>query len=218
MAVRYWNEFDDGDDEEDLGIYIEHSDHDSGVDRIFSDENVEKLVRISSRFFHGLSKIKDVFISPTTTLGARMPSMDETASLLSDDDLSSDYGAAYSPRLEPRSAPNYHSFADDEPPILASQRRNDVLTVLYTICLVMSVMTVGILFSVILSEDVTNLSIAAYAFILVALTFSLGIGTLGMCLFLLRDPPVWWHQTLVFATFLSVVCFGVGCVAWVLSS
>lgn len=219
MAVRYWNEFDDGDEGEDLGVYIEASDHDAGL---FSDDNVEKLVRFSSQLFSGFSKIKDALMSPTM-LANRMPSIDETASLLSDDDRSSDGfgGGTYSPRLEPRnSTADYHSFAEHgaEPPLLVSQRRNDVLTVLYSICLVLSVVTVTILFGVISTEDVANLSVAAFAFILVALTFSLGIGVLGMSLFLLRDPPVWWHQTLVFASFFSVICFGVGCVAWVLSS
>lgn len=96
------------------------------------------------------------------------------------------------------------------------KRRDAVLTFLYTVCFFLSSLMTCVLLGVIAGEDMEAINTGTLIFIIAGLLFALAIGVLGMGLFLLRELPSWWHQTIVFSVFFSLVCFGVGAIAWLL--
>ena len=148
---------------------------------------------------------------------------EEDEDSLDDDEEEEDteFEGYYSPRFKSR----YHSGGvDDEESTdyfsvqrhsAALEQRNSVLSALYSICFFLSVLIVCILFGVLLGEDMNAITMGTYIFIIAGFFVALAISVLAMGLFLMRsDMPVWWHQTIVFATFFSIICFGVGGIAW----
>lgn len=100
----------------------------------------------------------------------------------------------------------------------ALEQRDYILSVLYSLCFALSTLLVVILFGVILGEDLTGISTATFSAIICGLAVSLGICLLGMSLFLMRSQfPSGIHQTLVYLTFFSIICLGVGGVVWIIS-
>lgn len=215
LEFRYWNEFDNPEEGDDFGAFlINEEDHDG----FFSDSNVDAIVDFSSKLFHKLGKIKNVFAFEKQ--GERSPLLSGDEDEDADDNIP-EVGSR-SPRFQPRnsrySTATYDTdINEDDYQYDVVEKRDRVLTAIYSACFVFSVLTTAILFGVILGEDMTQVTIATFAFTIIGLMFALGIGILGMCFYMLREAPGWAHQTLVFTSFFSIVCFTVGGICWILS-
>ncbi|KAA8915426.1 hypothetical protein TRICI_002416 [Trichomonascus ciferrii] len=233
-VIRYWNEFDDPEDNNQDVFTVEGGG--SFEDGFFSKEKVDQIVRVSDRFIQGLSKLKG-------RLGLERPKKkkryvrllgddDDVNSIVNsleidDDDDDEDEEEDEEDDDEEQhlvgchSKAGYDTFPDEEEQAmyLSSnyvKRRDAVLTFLYSMCFLLSSLMTCILLGVIAGEDIEVISMGTFIFIIAGLLFALAIGILGMCLFLLRELPSWWHQTVVFSIFFSLVCFGVGAIAWLL--
>uniref|UniRef100_A0A060TB18 ARAD1B04884p n=1 Tax=Blastobotrys adeninivorans TaxID=409370 RepID=A0A060TB18_BLAAD len=235
-VVRYWNEFDDPEDG-DPGFFIDANQgvHDGGEDDqgLFSTEKVDDLVRVTDHFVRGISKIGNrLGLSIRGQNGSRYPPL--LASDSDDEDRSDWYGTTTNDendetdidglsRFRTRYRQRYETLADDEAddPYYDERalrnRRNSILTFLYSTCFLVSAFILGVLFGVITGEEMAFMSFAVVVFIIIGLVFALLIDMLGICLFLLRDMPDWLHQTIVFSIFFSIVCFDVGALAWLFS-
>lgn len=227
-VVRYWNEFDDPEDGQDDGVFVVIPEEDF-EDGIFNDDNVFYLMSLGESILNKAISIKQKFVgffqghkSPTQKRGLTTIHEEDEDSLDDDEEEEdTEFEGYYSPRFKSR----YHSGGvDDEESTdyfsvqrhsAALEQRNSVLSALYSICFFLSVLIVCILFGVLLGEDMNAITMGTYIFIIAGFFVALAISVLAMGLFLMRsDMPVWWHQTIVFATFFSIICFGVGGIAW----
>lgn len=232
LAVRYWNEFDDGEDNDynSNSFLITPQDDPSYLE----DDRVEKIVRASDRL---LAKVEGIFrgrsnkhehgkhdeehqpllTGPSSSTSSRRNS---SPSSLSEHAL----GAQYSPRLRPvASYSTIDALEDEDAEFLANEasmnsRRDNVLMFMYLLCFTLSALTIVTLLAAIMSEDIALISVSTIVVIAGGLTFALLLGLLAMVFFLSRSvAPAWWHQTLVISAFFTIVCFGVGGIAFVLS-
>ncbi|ANB14394.1 hypothetical protein AWJ20_1982 [Sugiyamaella lignohabitans] len=234
LAVRYWNEFDDPEDGEDLGVFVINDEDPSGSyqDKLFSEANIDALVRISDKFLQSIgwftSKITgsrdgyEALREGNYRRGSSSESdPDEEDEEEDDFDEEASVGR-YSPRIKPRTSSDdsddfaYRSFGDRNNSV-AAQRRNSVLTFLYSMCLSLAAFIIMTLFSVTLLQDISEISLGTYVFMISGFIFALAISMLGLSLYLLCEAPPWWQQTIVFSSFFSIVCFGVGGIAWILT-
>ncbi|KAF5101656.1 hypothetical protein D0Z00_000730 [Geotrichum galactomycetum] len=229
-VVRYWNEFDDPEDGHDDGVFvvIPEEDFEEGL---FNDDDVFYLMSLGESILNKAISIKQKFLGffknhkPPAQKRGLSTIHEEDEEFLDDDDEEEDteFEGYYSPRFKSR----YHSGGDDEESgdyfsvqrhSAALEQRNSVLSALYSICFFLSVLIVCILFGVLLGEDMNAITMGTYIFIVAGFFVALAISVLAMGLFLMRsDMPVWWHQTIVFTTFFSIICFGVGGIAWLFS-
>lgn len=225
VRVKYWNEFDDSEEGEGLDIFVIPED-DDGRSGVFSDSNVENLVRLSTKFIRGLCKA-GVRITGKTAAESKPLLSDYEGSSLDEDETEEDeedeegeddYHTQHisSPRFKPRRV-HYETFPEEDIPVSPSKQRDAVLTFLYSMCFFLSELLLSILFGVILGEDMGSISVATFVFINIAQVFALLVAVLGMCFFLLRQIPGWVHQTIVLTTFFSIVCLGVGSIAYLWS-
>lgn len=227
-VVRYWNEFDDPEDGTEEGVFVVIPEEDM-EDVILNGTDVAFLINLTDRLFDKAArwkrKLRKWFSNKPKRRhhrGLSTISEDDELSFDDDDDDDNsediDYEGFYSPRFKPHHFSNngdvddiYYSF----PPSLVADQRNNLITALYTICFFLSALMVGTLFVAILTEDMSGISQGTYLFIVCGFFIALAIGVLAMGLFLLRaEMPPWWHQTIVFTVFFSIICFGVGGVAW----
>ncbi|CAN6666066.1 hypothetical protein TRVA0_037S01288 [Trichomonascus vanleenenianus] len=216
-VVRYWNEFDDPDEGNDGAFFVDPElAQGDGEHGIFSRRNVDSLVRFGDKFVQKISRIKDRLGLERRPLLSRVNS----AESFDDDDrtsIASHASFSYKPH---RHDYGYDTFPDEEGVeyiIPEDKSRDVVLTVFYSICFFISALMIFTLFGVIAGEDMDAISNGAFVFIITGLLIALGIGIMGMCLFLLRNVPSWWHQSIVLTVFFSIVCFGVGGIAWMLA-
>jgi hypothetical protein len=230
-VIRYWNEFDNPEDNSQDVFTVQGSS--SFEDGFFSKDKVDQIVRVSDRFIQGLTKLKG-------RLGLERPKKkkryvrllgddDDDNSIVNsleidddeEDDDDDDDDDDEEQHLGRHSKVGYDTFPeeDEHAMYLSSdyvKRRDAVLTFLYSMCFLLSSLMTFILLGVIVGEDMEVINRGTFFFIIAGLLFALAIGILGMCLFLLRELPSWWHQTIVFSIFFSLVCFGVGAIAWLL--
>lgn len=220
LRVRYWNEFDDGDEfDNESNAFVVIPEEDSS-----EDDKVEKLVRASDKL---LTKVRGIFSPGINERGVErqllLPRRDSSTSSLSE---GGPLVSHYSPRLRP--VQSYSTIAELDENGLdgewevsgqnARERRDSVLTFMYLLCFTLSALTIVTLLAAIMSEDMDSVSISTIVVLTAGLTFSLLLGLLGMVFFLSRDvAPAWWHQTFAMSAFFTIVCFGVGGIAFVLS-
>lgn len=217
--VRYWNEFDDPEDSPEEGVFVVIPE-DEMEDGFFNGTDVAFLVQLCESLFNKATRFKNKVqrffgYKPKKRHASGLSTIHEDDEDDGDDDEDTDYEGFYSPRFKSRS----HRDLDDEyfsfPPTAAAEQRNTVITVFYSICFFLSALMVCTLFGVILTEDMNAISNGTYVFIVSGFFAVLGISVLAMWLFLMRaDMPPWWHQTIVFTVFFSIICFGVGGIAW----
>lgn len=221
-VVRYWNEFDDPEDGPDEGVFVVIPDEDM-EDGLFNEHDVAFLVSLGESLFAKAASLKTKVQRlfgykpkrrPRRGLSTIYEDEDED-----DEDDDTEFEGFYSPRF--KSHHNQHHvhdldgdyFSFNQSP--ATDQRNSILAIFYSICFFLSALMVCTLFGVLLGEDMTAISMGTYVFIVSGFFIALGISVLAMGLFFLRaDMPPWWHQTIVFTTFFSIICFGVGGVAW----
>jgi hypothetical protein len=234
-VLRYWNEFDDLEEEGDEIFVIPEEETEFQV-TAFNANHVDMLMKFSEKFIKSLSKFKVPCLGggdshgytplPRSASGPFNNSAEEDDS---DDDDSSDneYDSRensrllFSPRFKPRgtSEPNfeYESFPVENASRSRVAKRNNLLMVLYSGCFFVSALIICILYGVLIGDDMSEINYGTYVFMILGFLFSIGVGVLGMCLFLLRQMPVWWHQTLVFTVFFAIICFSVAGITFIFS-
>lgn len=225
-VVRYWNEFDDPEDGPDEGIFVVIPDEDM-EDVLFNGTDVAFLVSLGETIFAKAARLK---LKIKRLLGLKPKRVkrrglhtihEEGEDDEDDDDDDTDHEGFYSPRFKSHRTNGIHLDMDGDyfsfPPAAVAEQRNSIITVFYSVCFFLSALMVCTLFGVILSEDMNSISYGTHVFIVSGFFVALGISVLAMSLFLmLADMPPWWHQTIVFTVFFSIICFGVGGVAWLL--
>lgn len=232
-VVRYWNEFDDPEDGADEGIFVVIPEEEMG-DMLFNGADVAFLMNLTDRIFDKVSrwghKLQKVFSPGPKRRSHRntsSPVIQINGSSSEDDDEDDEESSDYTDYEEGFYSPRFKSsrFGSDEVGYKdyyynyhnshAVDQRNNVITAFYTMCFFLSALMVGTLFIAILTEDVSSISQGTFAFILIGFFVAVAIGILAMALFLQRaEMPPWWHQTIVFTVFFSIICFGVGGVVW----
>lgn len=235
--VRYWNEFDNPEDEDDGGIFIyANTDEPNFKHDFLSEGHVNKLIRISDNLAEKVQQ--------TATKVRRLIGIKPKSSVASDEESASDNeeesllrGRLYSPRLNP----NYQGYdygsaassvseqvtdiyGEDEfagyghQQQLVADRRDRVLSLFYSTCFLLSTLIVGVLCGIIAGEDMNQVSGGAIALSFLAFMFSTALGIVGLTLYLMRtSTPSMWHQTFVFVVMMLNVCFGVGGFSWLLA-
>lgn len=231
--VRYWNEFDDPEDGNE-GFFVELQNEDAG-DGLFDDDNIEYLMDLGDLFLAKAENLKRTILG---FFGVKFPTVrPRTLSTIyedpeeEEDDYEGEFETYYSNSRHKHhrnnrpwqgdeagnyaslnSKPRGRSYHDQS----AVDQRNYILTILYSICFFISALMTGTLLGVLVGEDLTDVSAGTYVFIVCGLLIALGISILAMCLYLMRaDMPSVWHQCLVFATFFTIICMGVGEIMWV---
>lgn len=222
-VVRYWNEFDDPEDGAEEGVFVVIPDEDLD-DGLFNDHDVAFLVSLGESLFSKVNavktKIQHLFgYKPERRTRRGLATIYEDEE--DDDDEDTEFEGFYSPRFKSHHGHirdidgSYFSYHSAQ---AAAEQRNSIIAVLYSICFFLSALMVCTLLGVLLGEDMNAISMGTYVFIVSGFFIALGISVLAMGLFFMRaDMPPWWHQTIVFSTFFSIICFGVGGVAWLFS-
>lgn len=110
-----------------------------------------------------------------------------------------------------------------------TDQRDYLLTILYSLCYLVSTLMMLILFGVGYGEGLfvphspngggNDKSMAMVAIITAGMVIALGISTLGMALFLIRRtvPKNLSHQFIVYTIFFTTVCIGIGGISMLLS-
>lgn len=205
---RYWNEFDDGEEFQ-------------TPDGFFYDEEDETLRR---------ARVAHILTTPVYQLGESMrrrihtlfdrrgsdSSLDSDAdsvrSVTSDDssvrNLVAD--AQFSPRVR------HHYGATDDVSVFdlksdAQRRRNDHgLTLITSLCFLLSGIVVMLVFTLFLIEDVDLLPLRFRLALVMFLGIALVLAAAGYVAYFYRHQTTWHEQVLVHVCFLTIVCLGVG--------
>ncbi|ODQ68333.1 hypothetical protein NADFUDRAFT_48979 [Nadsonia fulvescens var. elongata DSM 6958] len=245
--VRYWNEFDNPEDDNENAFVIPGYDsngyYDSDNDghgKFLSEKSVNYIIDVSDRM---ISKVKRVFgivdNGPHGSIGfnnSRNQNSLQHDYLYSDNEEdeensyeheteSLDNGeqqnsrVSYSPRFKARRVILDVEEGDFELLSPSTTARDSILTFLYSFLVTVSLVTISILLGVIAAEDTDKLSSAAYIFIILGMIFGIVIGVLGMVLFFIRDfPPGSFHQIVIFLAFFVSIAGGTGGVCWLLAN
>lgn len=229
-VVRYWNEFDDPEDGQDDGVFVVIPDEDL-EDGLLNDDDVFYLVSLGESILNKTISLKQKFVDffgghkkPLKKKRGLSTICEENEEFLdNEEEEETEFEGYYSPRFKSHhehgaTGEDVASYFDMRRHSAALEQRNSILSALYSICFFLSAFIVCILFGVLLGEDMDAITMGTYIFIVAGFFVALAISVLAMGLFLMRsDMPVWWHQTIVFATFFSIICFGVGGIAWLFS-
>lgn len=186
---RYWNEFDDGDDEEYNGLFIDAEDEELAREQRAS--NITKPIFAFRRgVLQGLQGLRARLGSSSDHSGDSESSIGTSPSL------------QYSPRIRPQSP-----IVNPEP-----ATNDGFLSVLTALCLSVSLTIVGLVYAILIMDGPENLLPGARWTLIAALIFALVSAAAGSAIFNLEAAPLWQAQILVHSVLFTVFCFGVGAV------
>ncbi|KAK9368368.1 hypothetical protein V1509DRAFT_653291 [Lipomyces kononenkoae] len=210
---RYWNEFDHPEDEDEV-FYVETGESNN----LFNKLSVDKITNWSTGFFNRVSKT----VHKITELGDLPPSRrqaddQERESLLAnpESDLHSLSGSDED--LESITPIDRHRHALLGINIGDSTSVDRALTMFYALSFSISLTLVGILDGILLggmqSATTEGVPVPAYVSMLasIGIIFAEVIALSGLVAYLRRhNIPGFWHQAVVFVTFVAVVSAGIG--------
>lgn len=220
-STRYWNEFDNPEDEDDENAFsVFVNDENDELVRIMRAEALSQpLMKFSQTVRRSVRHVKQLLgleFSTADEYPSTSPYSSETQSLLGADRLS---GTQYSPRLLPT---NVETGLGAEPSFLAStrlqHRENMMMAMLTTVCLTLAAIIDVMVYAILLSEDVEDLVVGAQVVLVVGLLLSAILATLGAMAFGLHNPSNWLPQVCVHGFWFVVMCFGVGGISWIVTA
>ncbi|KAK9237570.1 hypothetical protein V1525DRAFT_432641 [Lipomyces kononenkoae] len=217
---RYWNEFDHPEDEDTGVFYVDTGESNNLLNKL----SVDKLTNWSTGVWNKLSK-KVHKISELTDMPASRREADhqERESLLANPESDLHSSTSSDQDLESSFPIDRHRHALLGINIRDADSVDRALTMFYALSFSISFILVsildGILFGGHQSASTDLLPGPAYVTMLAAIGIVLaeGIALAGLVAYLWRhNVPGFWHQAVVFVTFLAVVCAGVGGIVFIL--
>lgn len=221
--ARYWNEFDDGDESVGEGLFFEEIDEELRRARIAANfaRPVYQLGETMRRQFNtwfdpARRSLHTSDIGDSDTIISNNSSYTESSSL-----LRHQRSEPYSPRIASCSnsiasygslhSPNLHYGSSNQG--LVRKKHDQGLALITFLCFFFSLSMVGLVFLILITEDVIMLPLALRVLLIVFLVIALALALLGYVAFNFRSSQHWSAQATVHVVLLTVVCFGVGGVA-----
>lgn len=207
-GARYWNEFDDPENDFDRLSMILSPFDDNKRNAIQAERLSRPLMTFGRKVHKSVKRIRSALGLQESD--RELSTSGETQSLLH----SCTDEEPFSPRL---------SAARDEDPFgetadMAKSRQELVITVLTTMCLSLAGTVEVLIYLVLLSEDLDLLSFSVQLVAVTGLAFSVILSGLGAAAFNMHYQSSWLNQVLVQSLLLTIVCFGVGGIIWVIAN
>lgn len=219
-STRYWNEFDNPEDEDDENAFsVFVNDEDEELVRMMRAEALSQpLMKFSQTVRRSVRHVKQLLgleFSTADEYPSNSPCSSETQSLLGTDRLS---GTQYSPRLIPTDIGPDLETDNALVRTRLQHRENMMMAMLTTVCLTLAAIIDVMVYAILLSEDVEDLVVGAQVVLVVGLLLSAILATLGAMAFGLHNPSNWPSQVCVHGFWFAVMCFGVGGISWIVTT
>lgn len=222
--IRYWNEFEDGDEAMDNnadGFYVYPDSETQSYDRgfvVFSKSFINSMFNLSEKFKRalGLSGTLGTLPSESSPLTSSIRSIQSHGSYQS----TSSFSTSPTSKNDIRELLKYKQEYEDESESIYEYKHDQVVTFLYMFTLLVSCITSGISVGIVVSlfhlvDDDTELegTGALIATIVVSLLISLLLSCTSLSLLFSRFKVApWWHYVSCFLIFLLItctVCYGI---------
>lgn len=220
--ARYWNEFDDGEEFEEDGLFFEEIDEELRRARMAANfarpvyQLGETMRRQFNTWFDPARRSNTSDSEGSNTLTSNNSVSTEATSL-----LRHQRSGQYSPRIASRRnsiasygslhSPRSHSGPRNED--VVRKKHDQGLALITFLCFFFSLGMVALVFLILITEDVITLPSGLRVSLIVFLVIALALALLGYVAFNFRSSQHWSGQVAVHVVLLTVVCFGVGGVA-----